>query len=317
MIQPSNPDPNINLKTSTYTALTKHVKGPNDSAFGTTSNVNIGDELTYQLSFIVPNTSAYPAGSTVKIVDTLPAGLELSASNAFTAALDGAAFTVAAPVISGQTITFTIPVSDLPAIDYSKTLAITYQATVLDTATSNNSTLTNTATMTQDTITGSPAEVSVYTYGIELTKVDESGVKLPGAQFVIYNPTSKTYLTFDSNGQYLGTANDAAAQSGATTLTTDANGNISVFGIAAGDYTLIETVAPGGYNLAPDTNITIDNTTGASYVAYKTASVIDVSAIQLPSTGGAGTVVITVVGIGIVVLAGLFLFLNRKKLFGK
>ncbi len=91
--------------------------------------------------------------------------------------------------------------------------------------------------------------------------------------------------------------------------TTDSNGEISWEGLDYGDYQLVETKAPEGYRILKnpidvtidkqnsDITLTVDN--------YKTGW-------ELPTTGGIGTILFTIIGLSVMGLA-VYLYVRRKK----
>ncbi len=96
-----------------------------------------------------------------------------------------------------------------------------------------------------------------------------------------------------------------------TSVTSDENGNVVIYGLAYGKYYLVETKAPAGYNLLGNTqDLTIDAT---SHMAEKVITVKNKSGTVLPSTGGIGTTIFTVSGITLMCVACLFLLMNKRK----
>ena len=80
------------------------------------------------------------------------------------------------------------------------------------------------------------------------------------------------------------------------------------------DYYLVETQAPSGYNLlnnAVKVNFT-DAEVEATAGVY-TVKVPNSSGIQLPITGGTGTVIFTIIGIALMVGAVVLFVVSRKK----
>ena len=92
------------------------------------------------------------------------------------------------------------------------------------------------------------------------------------------------------------------------TATTDANG-IARFGVklAAGTYVVKETAAPTGYNLNSTPQTVTVGTTGTVTVT------IEDTPAKLPATGGAGTLVFTIVGGSLVLLAAVLFIIVMKK----
>lgn len=184
-------------------------------------------------------------------------------------------------------------------------------------------------------------KVIVFTYGLDVTKVDskESSTKLKDAEFKLYRGTdTKEYVKVDENNKVTGwttTENDGSV------LKSDAEGNFKVTGLDDGTYTLVETKAPAGYNLPADgfsvtlkattandqtwdgtanTALTrlavkVDQTDGTGSVdtGLGAITIKNTQGSSLPSTGGMGTVLLYVAGIAVFVLAGATLVMALRR----
>lgn len=193
-----------------------------------------------------------------------------------------------------------------------------------------------------------PDIVHVFTYKIDFTKKNTAGVALNGAKFIL-KLADGTYATFDTNGVFLGAVEektDATVLVSAGTTTIDGKevplGKIAISGLKAGTYTLIETEAPEGYSI-PNFEFTFtisqelnedgtlktasfdyttdtNNTAAKGYMTDATATsasfaidVLNAKEGALPTTGGIGTTIFTVVGIVVMAAAVVALVAHNRK----
>lgn len=125
------------------------------------------------------------------------------------------------------------------------------------------------------------------------------------------------------------TGNTATGTTSITKAVNDA-GQALFQGLAQGSYTLSETVVPDGYNKIDD--ITFDVTfnynnktdysfSGTNNVTWNAATktleitVVNESGVELPQTGGVGTILFYVVGAILLIGAGVVLFARRRVSF--
>lgn len=167
-------------------------------------------------------------------------------------------------------------------------------------------------------------EPVVYTGGKQLLKIDGEGIPLSGAVFKIARRATnaeqadmlvqKATLTVGGNSltvvyeDFYGTADMSGGKIFETK--SDSNGRVWFYGLDYGTYYIVETKAPEGYNLLTEPiTVEID---GSSHLEENKVTVINTK-FALPETGGIGTAVFTVTGIGIMSMAVVLLLLSRKR----
>lgn len=181
-------------------------------------------------------------------------------------------------------------------------------------------------------------KVIVFTYGLDVTKVDSRNTetKLKDAEFKLKNSDGKWATITD--GKVTGWA-DTELQG--SVLKSDESGKFKVEGLDNGEYTLKETKAPAGYNLPAngfsvtlkattannqtwngtantaltDLAVKVDQTDGTGNVdtGLGAITIKNTQGSSLPSTGGMGTVLLYVAGIAVFVLAGATLVMALRR----
>lgn len=150
------------------------------------------------------------------------------------------------------------------------------------------------------TYTDTSNQPEVYTGGARLMKVDaDTDSALSGATFEVYRmagadersaPNAKEFIIGQTAYIMIPVsfyANEDMSGGKVTELTTGEDGEGYIYGLAYGDYYLVETKAPDGYNkLAEPTKFTVDAT---SHTEDKAITVENTTGFALPETGGVGT----------------------------
>lgn len=298
------------------------------------------DTYYYSFSDVLDSGLTADAGS-VKVMVQNPAtgGTAQSETQVraddYTAALDFA------------TNTLTVTVNDLKSVKDADGNAITvtpnsvvnvyYTAQLNEHAKVAGRSNDNTVTLTYSNNPGTkshgdttPATVRDYTYQLMLMKVDSSDNSkgLQNAKFTI----QATGADEGAGIKYVqsdGTLGDAAYE-----FTSAADGSIAVSGLDAGEYTVVETQAPDGYNTVPSFTFQIypvykEDTGDIDTIRVQTSNanvstinvydgvvdlvVKDKAGMTLPLTGENGIALLWIVG-GVMVAAGaVYLVRSRKK----
>lgn len=286
--------------------------------------VNVGDTVNFTVSTTVPTSAANYDSYPFTITDTASKGLQVAQPTAFTVqkkagqndaleAVDSKLYTVTQTGTATEEngTTTTIKFADAKSLA-GKTIVVSYTGVVTKDALTADlgGSVNNKATVTTKGGTSEAGETNAKTYGFQFTKigVDKDANALAGAKFVV-----------KKDGKYLKQAENGAwslveTQNDATTFTSGTDGLVQLKGLAAGTYTVMETVAPTGYaqNFKVTFDVTINNdgkvtfspdalkqvTPSENDTAEATATVKNVKNVtQLPLTGAAGTTLFTVVAL--------------------
>lgn len=326
------------------------------------SSATIGDTVSYTIAALVPDMTAYQT-YTYKISDDVPAGMTLN-QDTITISKNGVAMVKDTDYsITVDEDGFEITYKQVKSYNKGDKLTITYTAVVNDQADVekhcvNTATLTYSNDPTDSTSLGTAtSSADIHTYYLQLTKVASTNISttLNGAKFKLYRVNGSgeaVALNLESTGtagEYKvkqistgGSANDLE-------MDVADNGNLTIYGLGAGDYRLEETESPDGYKLPQhsfdftiterfssdgtnkltDLNVvniatenteedlidpkgTIVTTDSGNDMGYATFKVINAVGTALPETGGAGTTMIILAGI-ILIVAGLALIVIKKK----
>ena len=276
--------------------------------------VNVGDTVDFTVSAAVPasagNYDVYP----FTITDTASKGLKVAETNTFKVQVDGrdvdsSLYTVTQTGSAAVGTTTTITFASAKSLA-GKTIVVSYTGTVTkDALTDLGGSVNNKAMITTNGGASGEGTTESKTYGFQFKKigVDNDANALAGAQFVIKKKDGK-FLKQDTESKAWSSVDD---QTNATVFTSGADGLVQFKGLAAGDYTVMETNAPNGY--AQNFKVTFDVSIAENgTVTFKQdflhqvtlptdgqiATVKNVKSItQLPLTGAAGTTLFIVVAL--------------------
>lgn len=331
----------VNLKT----------EAPSITKTANKETAGIGQVVTYTVTGAIPDTTGY-ADYVYKIHDELTKGLDF-VNNATGTALGEGATTVNVTVEfkeAGVTAAGTAPTTatlvtgnnrkmslDLSAwvrdnqANKGKEFTVTYYAKVNAAAevTNNNKASLEYGNNPGDTTTTTPSEAKTNTYPLDINKIKAGTTeKLAGAKFSLYtsaedakngeNPIKVT----GSNGNYVvDPASTTKEFESVKSIEGKTGYNLHVNGLAAGDYWLVETQAPDGFNkLTAPIKVTITKTGDAEWTVSKDGTeendkIIDVensTGSLLPSTGGRGAIAFAVIA-AILVFGVAVSFIRDKR----
>lgn len=215
------------------------------------------------------------------------------------------------------TVTYTVDLSDfISTTEAGATIEVKYSAIV-----ENDHTYNNRATASANTVAYTPSRVDGFMGNVTLKKVDTKGTTLNGAEFQLLKVTpakeegteaTKTPISVVkvTKGEYK-VALDG--EEGATTTLEATSGTLKVTGLDEGDYEFKETKAPTGYKVNSENKaftITADET---EEVTVDAGNFVNTKLSSLPSTGGMGTYLFTIIGVVVMAGAAGAFFISRRK----
>ncbi|MCD8381079.1 MAG: isopeptide-forming domain-containing fimbrial protein [Lachnospiraceae bacterium] len=316
-------DVEVNPKAADVPGFEKEVGTTGGAA--TSTDYAIGDDVPFTLTATLPQ--GYSAYETYKLVfsDTLSEGLTFNEDVKVTVGgveISKSDYTYSYDVTSNS---FTVTIEDVTelavegvTIGAGTEIVVSYSATLNDNA---GSVVENDASLSysndpNSSSTGTTGDKTyVVTFTVVVNKTDGTNA-LAGAAFTLY--------TKDEAGNYTVVA--GTFEAGETTT-------FNFNGLAAGDYMLVESTTPDGYNTAAPVYFTInaavtedaDSETGVTVhitdidgfttndlTTTVTTTVVNNAGSSLPSTGGIGTTIFYVVGTVLVLGAAVVLITRRR-----
>jgi len=321
----------INNKASVPT-VEKKVKDNNDTA-GTLSDwqdsadYDIGDVVPFQVTVTLGEMRGYDTYA-VKVWDTLCAGLTYQGPVTVTHNDNDVTDYFTSGIATNQDGTTSLTVECDNVKDFAlagETIVFTYSAVLNENAVIGPAGNDNTVYLEYSNNPNDASEkgktptdlVRVFTYLLHLNKVDQDAQPLAGAEFTLYKLVGNDYVAWNGN-KSVGVANAAGTEFDWT-------------GLDDGQYKLVETRTPDGYNTAADILFTVtaghdvvsDNpqlnslngtapVTGELSTGTLSVDVENEGGVVLPETGSEGTHMIYMLGSALL-LGGLILIVTRKR----
>lgn len=300
MVNTANPDMSVEIK-SDYPSVTKKILEDDDAetigdgGYNDIGDYETGQTVPYKFTSEIPDINGYDT-YLYKWHDRMDSALtfnsdsvkiHISDNGGTEYDLTSGEFTVTSP--AGDE-TFTVEVADIKKIidehfnkidekkenTYGQTVTLSYTATLNETAAGNAGRagfendvrleFSNDPDGDGKGKTGfTPWDTVVcFTFGLNIIKANQNGVKLAGARFRLYRDgdcTDEVYLK-KADGGYTVISGDTAGDDepgDAVEAESDENGSIVINGLDSDTYYLKETKAPAGYRRINDPiKITID-----------------------------------------------------------
>ena len=338
---PKNSTGNVNIDKEIESVGTTPITGKQ-------ANANIGDEITYKVTYSVPVPEN---GLTeLKIVDTMDKGLTFTNEAGNITVIKGA--NGSEETLNYGTdykVTLGTEKNEV-TIDFEKYLGslqknsteeftITYKVKLNESAVLGQAGNKNKVELvykndgeTESKTKTPDKEVKVFTYGIDLTKKGEGTDVLEGVKFKLTNSENQPV-----DVQKNGTNNFYTPGGTSNEVTTDNKGEIHIRGLKPGTYQLTETETNAGYVLLKNPVVivitpsnkadevakgVVSATVGGKEVtmiedsgsatAKVPLTVVNSKGFNLPVTGGRGIALFTIAGIAIVAAAGSLLFMRKR-----
>ena len=329
-----------------------------DIAGGTVSNdAKVGSTESFQVSYNATNWVTEGSGENVTttqvknfyIKDT-PTGLDIDAStvkvtvngetlgtSAYTATKDNnGTLEITIPWVDDNNNSLYEPVTGADGtVTANIPVVVTYDAKITTDAATKIATNEvhiyykhdSTSGIEEVEVTGpeNPPKTNTYTYKFQLNKTDGAN-PLQGAQFELYDGNTRVAFVEDGATYRLATADDETATT-TTTIDMTTYTTVEITGLDNKSYTLKETKAPDGYNLAADTTIyattasieegknvltRVDSTAAYTNSSSGKVTVVNKAGATLPTTGGIGTTIFYALGAILVIGAGVALIVRRR-----
>ena len=305
------------------------------------STVAVGDTVTFEVTGKAPNTKGYKA-YIYDIIDTMT-GLTFKAITSVKVGEKNLTSTEYISSLNGSTLKVSLGAYLLAhPEDAGKTITVTYTAEVnsdaISTSTASNEVEINYSTDPSEETGGELGEtdkttVTLYTYNVNLLKTDVNNNPLSDTTFNLKDSNGivlKRNLTTNENGiinitgldQGTYILEETTAHTGYTTrnykFTITANTSATAL---PGDATLTNTdsdeylVVTKSTTAKSSTTVSGDDKIGITTITYTPFEIqlINSNGSLLPSTGGIGTTIFTIVGILVMASALVaFIVINKK-----
>ena len=214
------------------------------------------------------------------------------------------------PNPDGSTNTYEIDLSSqIENSDAGSKVEIKYTAVVYSDTEYNNN-----VDVDANTVDYTPASTKGFEANITVTKVNEDGDYLTGAQFQVLKDGNALWFIKTSEGVYKQALNKEESGATQTLDVSTADGTLKVTGLDEGEYIFKETKAPAGYSGGAELTVTVEDGDADKQVTITEGTdIVNTKLSSLPETGGIGTTIFTIGGCVIMIAAAGLFFASRRK----
>ena len=212
-------------------------------------------------------------------------------------------------------VVYTVDLSEfIKDTEAGATVVVKYSAVV-----ENDHKYNNSATASANTVAYTLSKVNGFMGNVTLKKVDKNKNTLKGAEFQLLKVTTKegaeaTRTPISVEGVNVGKYKVALnEEDGATTTLVATNGTLKVTGLDEGNYEFKETKAPTGYKVNSDNKAFKIEANENDEVTIDAGEFVNTKLSSLPSTGGMGTYLFTIIGVVVMAGAAGAFFISRRK----
>lgn len=326
VLNTTNPDLTIAEKNG-VPSVEKGVSNTQNGTYGTSNNARIGDTVYFKTTI-----TAQPGAQNYVLHDKMTDGLTFNnkvevkkgespvATSDYTLKTSGFTDDCTFEIVFGQTF--------CDGLQKDEKITVTYSAKLNGNAVIGNDANTNTnktllsygdsQKTTEVTTNTKTFEMNVFKFYNDKTSNSEKG--LADAVFTLKKDSETNTINFvkektdEVNGDVYRVAK--TGETGAvTTITSPDSGKFTIKGLSAGTYKLEETKQPAGYNkLSGPVTVVIDENGKVTVdgVDADPVKVLNKTGTVLPSTGGAGTTMIYLIGAVLVLGSGVVLATKRR-----
>lgn len=326
VLNTTNPDLTIAEKNG-VPSVEKGVKNIQNGTYGTSNNASIGDTVYFQTTI-----TAQPGAQNYVLHDKMAEGLTLKndsivvkkgespvETSDYTLKTSGFIDDCTFEIVFGQTF--------CDGLQKDEKITVTYSATLNENAViAGEGNKNETKLKYGDSQETQPSVTNTKTFKMDVFKfyIDKNDLTtekgLADAKFTLsknQNGTDPIKLIDKGSNTYRVAKTDETNT--ITEVITPDNGRFTIQGLGAGTYYLTETKQPAGYNkLSGPVTVVIDE--NGKVMVKKGANLEDATEVKvenktgtvLPSTGGAGTTMIYLVGAVLVLGSGVVLATKRR-----